>query len=288
MKDFFELREAVSAAQQAAIAISKKERGEKPKDVKEYGGPKISRAAYLKKGKEYHQQNEAKVSVGDRVTLKPNKSVLDRSFIGKAGVVTNMLDGEAMVKFANGRTIAVSPRYLTVNEAVDKDDKGEYDNEGEMAKTQLRGVVADASHMIKMFSDDQNLPEWVQSKITKAADYLKSAHDYMMNKDDDDDDDDDDTVKEAKGSNYQIYHKTYSAAVQHAINHVFDKMGYEVDSQDFFNKVSSGPRKPSPGKTNSFSIDLLDKRTAKPVRQKLHMQVYGMDSGKYELNMYVA
>ena len=95
-------------------------------------------------------------------------------------------------------------------------------------------------------------------------------------------------MKEAKGSNYQIYHKTYSAAVQHAINHVFDKMGYEVDSQDFFNKVSSGPRKPSPGKTNSFSIDLLDKRTAKPVRQKLHMQVYGMDSGKYELNMYVA
>jgi hypothetical protein len=70
-----------------------------------------------------------------------------------------------------------------LDEAVDNDDKGEYDNEGEMAKTQLRGVVADASHMIKMFSDDQNLPEWVQAKITKAADYLKSAHSYMMNKD---------------------------------------------------------------------------------------------------------
>ena len=38
--------EAVSPAQQAAIAISKKERGEKP--MKEYGGPKISRDAYLK------------------------------------------------------------------------------------------------------------------------------------------------------------------------------------------------------------------------------------------------
>ena len=71
----------------------------------------------------------------------------------------------------------------SVDEAVDPADKGEYDNEGEMAKTQLRGVVADASHMIKMFSDDQNLPEWVQAKITKAADYLKSAHSYMMNKD---------------------------------------------------------------------------------------------------------
>lgn len=63
-------------------------------------------------------------------------------------------------------------------------DPGEYDNEGAMAKTQLKGILADADHMIKMFSDDQNLPEWVQNKITKAADYLNSAHRYMMNDDD--------------------------------------------------------------------------------------------------------
>ena len=60
-------------------------------------------------------------------------------------------------------------------------DPGEYDNEGAMAKTQLKGILTDAEHMIKMFSDDQNLPEWVQNKITKAADYLNSAHRYMMN-----------------------------------------------------------------------------------------------------------
>lgn len=60
-------------------------------------------------------------------------------------------------------------------------DPGEYDNEGSMAKTQLRGVLADAEHMIGMFEDDENLPEWVQNKITKAADYLNSAHRYMMN-----------------------------------------------------------------------------------------------------------
>ena len=36
-------------------------------------------------------------------------------------------------------------------------DSGEYDNEGGMAKTQLRGVIADADHMIKMFGDDDNL-----------------------------------------------------------------------------------------------------------------------------------
>ena len=68
-------------------------------------------------------------------------------------------------------------------DVIDPADKGEYDREGDMAKTQLRGILADAGHMIEMFSDDQNLPEWVQNKITKAADYLNSAHRYMMNKD---------------------------------------------------------------------------------------------------------
>jgi hypothetical protein len=67
---------------------------------------------------------------------------------------------------------------------MEEKDPGEYDNEGAMAKTQLKGILTDAEHMIKMFSDDQNLPEWVQNKITKAADYLNSAHRYMMNDDD--------------------------------------------------------------------------------------------------------
>lgn len=60
-------------------------------------------------------------------------------------------------------------------------DPGEYDQEGGMAKIQLRGAISDAEHMIEMFDDDDNLPEWVQNKITKAADYLNSAHRYMMN-----------------------------------------------------------------------------------------------------------
>ena len=57
-------------------------------------------------------------------------------------------------------------------------NSNEYDNEGKMAKTQLKGILSDAEHMIE---DEENLPEWVQSKITKAADYLNTAHRYMMN-----------------------------------------------------------------------------------------------------------
>ena len=68
-----------------------------------------------------------------------------------------------------------------VNEAK---DSNEYDNEGEMAKTKLRGVLTDAQALIDMFEDEDNLPEWVQSKIIKASDYLNSAARYIKNKDD--------------------------------------------------------------------------------------------------------
>lgn len=82
---------------------------------------------------------------------------------------------------------------------------------------------------------------------------------------------------------YDVAHKTFSSAVQHAWD-VAEKRGYEVDEDDWDDKISLGPRKPSKGKTNSYSINLMKK--GKPVKQKLHIQVY-YDEGRYELNMYI-
>lgn len=102
----------------------------------------------------------------------------------KGGNMTGAV--KAIEKIAKGLSShpQVAAVLKRVNEAVKPGDEGEYDQEGGMAKTQLRGILTDAGHMIEMFEDDQNLPEWVQNKITKAADYLNSAHRYMMNKDD--------------------------------------------------------------------------------------------------------
>ena len=61
-------------------------------------------------------------------------------------------------------------------------DKGEYDYEGDMAKTQLKGVVRNAQELHDMLQPADNLPEWVQSKITLAADYIQTATDYMKSK----------------------------------------------------------------------------------------------------------
>ena len=61
-------------------------------------------------------------------------------------------------------------------------DKGEYDYEGDMAKTQLKGVVRNAQELHDLLQPADNLPEWVQSKITLAADYIQTAADYMKSK----------------------------------------------------------------------------------------------------------
>ena len=61
-------------------------------------------------------------------------------------------------------------------------DKGEYDYEGDMAKTQLKGVVRNAQELHDLLQPADNLPEWVQSKITLAADYIQTATDYMKSK----------------------------------------------------------------------------------------------------------
>lgn len=72
-----------------------------------------------------------------------------------------------------------------VNENDDK-DPGEYDEEGDMAKTQLRTIADAAKELHDMLDDDENMPEWVQNKITKATDYIDSVRDYLKSEKNDD------------------------------------------------------------------------------------------------------
>tara|TARA_B100000214_G_scaffold164136_1_gene117673 strand:- start:292 stop:1197 length:906 start_codon:yes stop_codon:yes gene_type:complete len=53
------------------------------------------------------------------------------------------------------------------------------DHEGKMAKRQVFGIVNDASQIDAMLMDDQQLDGWIQSKLTKAADYLSAVKKYL-------------------------------------------------------------------------------------------------------------
>ena len=64
-------------------------------------------------------------------------------------------------------------------------DPNEYDNEGAMLKSQLKQINSASASLMKMVKDDENLPEWVQSKMTKATDYMRSVRDYLESEKDD-------------------------------------------------------------------------------------------------------
>lgn len=58
-------------------------------------------------------------------------------------------------------------------------DQDEYDEEGEMAKTDARTIEDAAEELQSILDDQENLPEWVQKKISLAKDYVDRARDYM-------------------------------------------------------------------------------------------------------------
>jgi len=85
-----------------------------------------------------------------------------------------------------------------------------------------------------------------------------------------------DEKKSATG--YELYHKTFSDAMQHAYAHAKSK-GFVVDKKEIDDKVATGPKKPSSGKTNRYSL--------KAGRKKVEIQVANLDNKRYELNMYI-
>lgn len=99
-------------------------------------------------------------SRGARFKVQGGTSVPDREPQHKTGVAHNKSIGRALR-----------------NE--EKDDR-EYGYEGDMSISQLKTIVRHADHMMGMLKPETDLPEWVQSKITLATDYMQTAHDYMM------------------------------------------------------------------------------------------------------------
>jgi hypothetical protein len=67
----------------------------------------------------------------------------------------------------------------SVTEDIPAQDAGEYDYEGEFSKDQLNTIVRAARRLDGMLDDNENMPEWVQMKITKAADQIDAAADYI-------------------------------------------------------------------------------------------------------------
>ena len=73
----------------------------------------------------------------------------------------------------------ISDLGFILKENISMQDPGEYDQEGDMAQRQLLTAKDAADELRSILTADENLPEWVQKKISLAVDYLNTARDYM-------------------------------------------------------------------------------------------------------------
>ena len=81
------------------------------------------------------------------------------------------------------------------------------------------------------------------------------------------------------GTGYDLYHKDFSSAMKHAYDFAKRKYGITISNDEIDDKVATGPRKPSEGKTNSYRL--------KGDKGAIQVQVYNKGGSKpFELNMY--
>ena len=72
---------------------------------------------------------------------------------------------------------------------LEEDDWKQPDDESDMAHSQLRAVKDLSDKLCNMIDDGEQLDAWVQSKLTKAEDYLNSVYRYLAGEEEEDMDD---------------------------------------------------------------------------------------------------
>jgi hypothetical protein len=157
--------------------------------------------------------------------------------------------------------------------------------EAEFVKEDLDEDIEEGYRVIaKSMDDDSTFKSGVKDTEKEAnmlADKMKKAKDrkkFSMYSDVK-------VVKESLSeSDYKVMHKTFTDAVNTAKEKA-EKAGYTIDDDEWFRKVSSGPRKPGTDKTNKYSIELMTKK-GNPAKKYLQIQVYNTGNA-YELNTYI-
>ena len=151
-----------------------------PEYEKKYGKPKNDDdSAFHKKkvstGTVYSRKHKEEPEADDEddTPKKKGRPAGTKKKIGAKGPSTT----SKLIK--DGPKKAPSKAKKKVKEGLDIEDQGEYDDEAGMARQDLHTVVDAAKELHDILASDENLPEWVQAKITKALDYIDTSRDYV-------------------------------------------------------------------------------------------------------------
>jgi len=143
-------------------------------------------------------------------------------------------------------------------------------------------LTTDGKTLTKVGMGGQDIAKWVNGKIKiVAVSDVKSTEQILryMKKSIPSGVFEEVELEEKKShTGYELYHKDFSSAIQHAIAHA-KKKGHIVDPKEIDDKVATGPKKPSSGKTNRYAL--------KAGRKTVQIQIANLDNKRYELNMYI-
>jgi hypothetical protein len=191
------VEEAKNAAQQAAIAVSMKKDGKKPKNEDLEEVFQVGDDFGISFSEDFEIATEIVGFVEDGIVVELDEHAIE--LLAAQGL--EFLEGqiqEGKQKGVDGKACWDGYKRMgtkqkggkTVDNCVKMEDHGpenpedpvnygEYDREGDMAKDDLRTINGAAKELYDILDADENLPEWVQSKITKAVDYIDTVRDYM-------------------------------------------------------------------------------------------------------------
>ncbi len=82
---------------------------------------------------------------------------------------------------------------------------------------------------------------------------------------------------------YEIYHDSYTSAINAALDYA-ERNGFTYSDEETAQEIGLGPKKPSEGSTNRFTITLF--KDGVEQKKALQIQVYNTGN-KYELNCYI-
>jgi hypothetical protein len=295
VQDFDEdIDEAVSMAQQAAIAISKKEKGEKPKDEKDEGntfGKELKAArdkgekTFVVSGKKYnvteaddfkpHMMYDPKTGKGyEAKTMDDHLRMKKMGYDHEKPEVKEKVEPSRIVEpyrpeFGLDEISTFSRAHIAIlKKTFDPMRDKKLGPKGQAKLSKIMDMIGDKKDaLIDLFKADipfvsQSAAAMLITKYNMKGDEINKLKEEVD-----------------LDEKYDLYHKDFSSAMQHAYDYAKSKMGITVDPKEIDSKVATGPKKPTEGKTNKYML--------KGKGGNLQIQVYNKGGSKpFELNMY--
>lgn len=128
------------------------------------------------------EQLEARLALLEAAAKKAKKGKKKLDPVGKEDKdIDNDGDSDSTDDYLLNRRKAVGDaikkKKSVVKEETSSGVEGDY--EGEMSRGELQYTIQNAQEILDSLKDGDELEAWVQSKITKAADYISTVKDYM-------------------------------------------------------------------------------------------------------------